>query len=118
MDVTDTGRAGQRMVHARARGIGPGAGLGVDTSAARVDAGNNLGLRERKKARLRQQIIDTAIRLFRERGYEETRVDDIVRDAPIMPILRFDQSRWAIQLSVSSPSATSCRSGSKTPSDL
>jgi len=37
------------------------------------------GLRERKKARLRQQIIDTSIRLFRKRGYEKTRVDDIVR---------------------------------------
>lgn len=37
------------------------------------------GLRERKKARLRQQIIDTAIRLFRKQGYEKTRVDDIVR---------------------------------------
>jgi len=36
------------------------------------------GLRERKKARLRQQIIDTAIRLFRKQGYENTRVDDIV----------------------------------------
>lgn len=36
------------------------------------------GLRQRKKARLRQQIIDTAIRLFRERGYENTRVDDII----------------------------------------
>ena len=37
------------------------------------------GLRERKKARLRQQIIETAIRLFRKKGYEKTRVDDIVR---------------------------------------
>lgn len=37
------------------------------------------GLRERKKARLRQQIIETAIRLFRKRGYEKTRVDDIVK---------------------------------------
>jgi len=36
------------------------------------------GLRERKKARLRQQIIETAIRLFRKQGYENTRVDDIV----------------------------------------
>src|SRR5689334_1579110 len=36
------------------------------------------GLRERKKARLRQQIIETSIRLFRERGYESTRIDDIV----------------------------------------
>jgi AcrR family transcriptional regulator len=37
------------------------------------------GLRERKKARLRQEIIKTAIRLFRKRGYENTRVDDIVQ---------------------------------------
>src|SRR5579864_5145444 len=37
------------------------------------------GLRERKKARLRQQIIDTAIRLFRKQGYEKTRVDDVVK---------------------------------------
>jgi len=38
-----------------------------------------VGLRERKKARLRQQIIDTSIKLFREHGYEQTRIDDIVQ---------------------------------------
>jgi AcrR family transcriptional regulator len=38
-----------------------------------------VGLRERKKARLRQQIIDTSIRLFRKRGYENTRIEDIVQ---------------------------------------
>jgi AcrR family transcriptional regulator len=48
------------------------------------DAGNSqtppvLGLRERKKAKLRQQIIDTSIRLFRKHGYENTRVEDIVQ---------------------------------------
>ena len=37
-----------------------------------------IGLRERKKARLRQQIVETAVRLFRKRGYENTRVEDIV----------------------------------------
>ncbi len=37
------------------------------------------GLRERKKVRLRQQIIETSIRLFRKRGYESTRIDDIVQ---------------------------------------
>ncbi|HYL63863.1 MAG TPA: TetR/AcrR family transcriptional regulator [Candidatus Methylomirabilis sp.] len=41
--------------------------------------GEKLGLRERKKARLRQQIIDTSIRLFRKQGYENTRVEDIVQ---------------------------------------
>ena len=44
-----------------------------------AEAGEELGLRERKKARLRQQIIDTSIRLFRKRGYEGTRVEDIVQ---------------------------------------
>ena len=38
-----------------------------------------LGLRERKKNRLRQQIIDTSIKLFRKRGFENTRIDDIVQ---------------------------------------
>ena len=38
-----------------------------------------VGLRERKKARLRRQIIDTSIKLFRKRGYEATRIDDIVQ---------------------------------------
>lgn len=38
-----------------------------------------LGLRERKKARLRQQIIDTSIKLFRKQGYEATRIDDIIQ---------------------------------------
>ena len=48
---------------------------------SRADTGNSEspGLRERKKARLRQQIIDTSIRLFRKYGYENTRVEDIVQ---------------------------------------
>src|SRR6204780_253311 len=41
------------------------------------------GLRERKKARLRQQIIETALHLFRQRGYEKTRIDDIVQTLEI-----------------------------------
>lgn len=41
------------------------------------------GLRERKKARLRQEIIATAIKLFRKRGYAKTRVDDIVESLEI-----------------------------------
>ncbi len=42
-------------------------------------SGQRPGLRERKKARLRQEIIKTAIKLFRKHGYENTRVDDIVQ---------------------------------------
>src|SRR5260370_11063673 len=49
-------------------------------SQAAMKAGRELpGLRERKKARLRQQIVETALRLFRERGYESTRIEDIVQ---------------------------------------
>ena len=35
------------------------------------------GRRERKKAQLRERIVQTAIEMFRERGYENTRIDDI-----------------------------------------
>jgi AcrR family transcriptional regulator len=48
------------------------------THPADRESRSGLGLRERKKARLREQIIETAIRLFRKHGYEKTRVDDIV----------------------------------------
>jgi AcrR family transcriptional regulator len=57
------------------------AGALVTRSGAAETAGGQpgAGLRERKKARLRQQIIDTSIKLFRKRGYENTRIDDIVQ---------------------------------------
>jgi AcrR family transcriptional regulator len=49
-------------------------------SQAGMKAGGELpGLRERKKARLRQQIVETALRLFHKRGYESTRIEDIVK---------------------------------------
>src|SRR5262249_42279348 len=35
------------------------------------------GLRERKKERQRQQILETAVKLFRTRGYEATRIADV-----------------------------------------
>jgi TetR/AcrR family transcriptional regulator, cholesterol catabolism regulator len=45
--------------------------------------GKTAGLRERKKARLRQQIVETSLHLFRQRGYENTRIDDIVQTLEI-----------------------------------
>ena len=49
----------------------PGA-LATPTAAAEtVREQPEIGLRERKKARLRRQIVDTSIRLFRKHGYEE-----------------------------------------------
>lgn len=70
-----------RMPAARRRN-----GMAVQGMQPRSDweAGREtLGLRERKKARLRQEIIDTALRLFRKRGYEKTRIDDIVQSLEI-----------------------------------
>jgi AcrR family transcriptional regulator len=48
-------------------------------TTATIEERPEVGLRERKKARLRKQIIDTSIKLFRRRGYENTRIDDIVQ---------------------------------------
>ncbi|MGB8411364.1 MAG: TetR/AcrR family transcriptional regulator [Candidatus Binatus sp.] len=37
-----------------------------------------MGLREEKKARQRREIMDQAVALFRKRGYDQTRVQDII----------------------------------------
>ena len=44
---------------------------------------SSTGLRERKKARTRQLIADTAARLFAERGYENIAVSDVAREADV-----------------------------------
>jgi TetR/AcrR family transcriptional regulator, cholesterol catabolism regulator len=60
-----------------------GALMARSTTAEATAEQPEVGLRERKKARLRQQIIDTSIRMFRKRGYEATRIDDIVQTLEI-----------------------------------
>jgi AcrR family transcriptional regulator len=42
-----------------------------------------MGLRERKKARLRRELLEIALELFRERGYDATRVRDIAARAEV-----------------------------------
>lgn len=41
------------------------------------------GLRERKKARLREQIAEVGLTLYRERGYEGTTVEEICKQVEI-----------------------------------
>ena len=42
-----------------------------------------MGLREEKKERTRREILDVALSLFRERGYDNTRVQDIIASVGI-----------------------------------
>lgn len=80
--VRGESRAASRRAAGNTRGIAARA-MRANTRPGRranaIGAGVEPGLRERKKARLRQEIIDTALRLFRARGYENTRVEDIVQ---------------------------------------
>jgi AcrR family transcriptional regulator len=41
------------------------------------------GIRERKKQRRHDEIVDASIALFRERGFDETRVEDILESCDI-----------------------------------
>jgi AcrR family transcriptional regulator len=56
------------------------------------------GLRERKKARTRQLIADTAARLFAERGYEHVAVSDVAREADVAEQTVYNYFRTKEQL--------------------
>ena len=49
-----------------------------------------MGLREEKKRRQRQAILDTAVALFREQGFERTRVSDVTERLSISEVTFFN----------------------------
>ncbi|MDQ4095170.1 MAG: TetR family transcriptional regulator [Actinomycetota bacterium] len=46
-------------------------------------AGSDLGLRDRKKSRTRAELTEAALRLFKERGFRATSVDQIAAEANV-----------------------------------
>ena len=52
-------------------------------SVGAVSANSTLGLRERKKQRTRQAIVETATRLFAEQGYAETTLAEVADEAEV-----------------------------------
>jgi hypothetical protein len=65
--------------------------MSKEPEAATIDG--ELGLRDRKKARTRQQILDVASELFAEMGYENARTAAIARRAEVSEATLFRSRR-------------------------
>jgi len=56
------------------------------------------GLRERKKQRTRQTIVDVATRLFVEQGYQQTTLAQIAEEADVAPSTFFNYFRTKVDI--------------------
>jgi AcrR family transcriptional regulator len=70
------------------------------TPAAVTTTASSSSLRERKKARTRAALIEVSQRLFAERGYHDTTLDDICNEVEITPqtLLRYFESKAHLAL--------------------
>src|SRR5215203_7275684 len=71
--------------------------IALDAKCYAGPVDTSIGLRERKKLRTRVELSDAAFRLFAERGFDETTIEDIVEQVGlpqnVLPILRFQGRR-------------------------
>jgi AcrR family transcriptional regulator len=59
--------------------------IALDAKCYAVPVDTSIGLRERKKLRTRAELSDAAFRLFAERGFDETTIEDIVEQVEVSP---------------------------------
>ena len=57
--------------------------IALDAKCYAVPVDTTIGLRERKKLRTRAELTDAAFRLFAERGFDETTIEDIVEQVEV-----------------------------------
>src|SRR5689334_1350264 len=82
-----------------------------------MDGQAELSLRERKKARTRAALIEVSQRLFAERGYSVTTLDDICAEVEVTPqtLLRYFDSKARLAVAPEADAVVELRSVMQDP---